>query len=349
MKEKRLSVRNRVLIAIGLAAAALFTVFLLRLRDTEDDYGNQLLGVLDTEELSDSTGTLRLGYCYHLLTKFASDNRKEIRIVLADKAEDYEDSLNSGTACLIVRSFPFHPDTDSAVVSSPLDSIAVWVAGTSRKKLMDDVNKWIEEWNNSSDRAAVREIFLEKYSPFKFGEIKCLSPYDSLLRIYADSTGNDWRLLASVMYKESRFLLEAKSGKGAVGLMQMKPSTAAEFGITDLSDPEQSIYAGAHYIQRISRHYRKGAADKDELIKFTLAAYNAGMSRIDDCIRYAAFHNADTSRWDSVAAVIPKMRDSTALASGLLEHGAFNGQETLQYVEKTTELYRQFSRMFPER
>ena len=72
------------------------------------------------------------------------------------------------------------------------------------------------------------------------------------------------------------------------------PSTAAKMGYTDLFNPEESIKAGTEYLLLLQNMFRGKAADKNELYKFTLAAYNAGEGRIMDCIRYAESVGADS-------------------------------------------------------
>ncbi len=58
-----------------------------------------------------------------------------------------------------------------------------------------------------------------------------ISPFDSLFQLHADSLSMDWRMLAAVAFKESRFDTSALSSAGAEGLMQMMPETAASLGV----------------------------------------------------------------------------------------------------------------------
>jgi membrane-bound lytic murein transglycosylase F len=60
-----------------------------------------------------------------------------------------------------------------------------------------------------------------------------ISPYDDLIRKYSEEIGWDWRLLASMIYQESRFLPDAQSWAGADGLMQLMPNTARRFGVNE--------------------------------------------------------------------------------------------------------------------
>lgn len=81
-------------------------------------------------------------------------------------------------------------------------------------------------------------------------------------------------LVHAVIRAESAYRPDAVSSKGAVGLMQLMPETAARYGVTDRTDPGQSIAAGAAYLQDLKRRY---AGD----LELVLAAYNAGEAAVD--------------------------------------------------------------------
>jgi soluble lytic murein transglycosylase-like protein len=76
------------------------------------------------------------------------------------------------------------------------------------------------------------------------------------------------RLLEAVSYVESRFNPTAVSPKGAVGLMQLRPETAAELGF-DPHNPETNARGGATYLRRMLALF-------DNNVELALAAYNAG-------------------------------------------------------------------------
>jgi soluble lytic murein transglycosylase-like protein len=92
---------------------------------------------------------------------------------------------------------------------------------------------------------------------------------DSLIRLNGGKYGVDPYLIYCVMRQESGFSSGAISNKGARGLMQLMPATAARFGVTNPHNPAQSIMAGARYLKFLLNLF-EGRVD------LALAGYNAG-------------------------------------------------------------------------
>lgn len=84
----------------------------------------------------------------------------------------------------------------------------------------------------------------------------------------------DWRLVAAVMAVESNFKPNAVSAKGASGLMQLMPATAALYNTSDLFDPEQNVEAGVSHLKMLLDRYKGN-------LTLVLAAYNAGAKAVD--------------------------------------------------------------------
>jgi cell wall-associated NlpC family hydrolase len=97
-------------------------------------------------------------------------------------------------------------------------------------------------------------------------------PYAGAIARAAAQEGVDPALLASVAWSESGFRPAARSGAGAIGLMQLMPATAAGMGV-DPTDPEQALVGGARYL-RIQLDRFGGRTD------LALAAYNAGPTAV---------------------------------------------------------------------
>jgi soluble lytic murein transglycosylase-like protein len=102
------------------------------------------------------------------------------------------------------------------------------------------------------------------------------SGFDELIETSAREFSVDPRLVKSVMLVESGFNPAAISRKGARGLMQLMPATAAEHGVdmNVIHDPRQNIAAGTKHLSRLLSYY------SGDLVK-SLAAYNAGEAAVD--------------------------------------------------------------------
>jgi soluble lytic murein transglycosylase len=106
--------------------------------------------------------------------------------------------------------------------------------------------------------------------------------YKAIVRGHARNYHLDPALLAAVIETESKFQANARSSSGAIGLMQILPSTAhgiavhtggSSFRTEDLYDPEINVRYGAWYLRHL--------LDKYEDERMALAAYNAGQDNVD--------------------------------------------------------------------
>lgn len=202
--------------------------------------------------------------------------------------------------------------------------------------------------NSKEQEDEIEDVLFVSYDPFKSGPRESLSPYDYLFKQYADSINWDWHLLAAIAYQESKFDFEAKSHRGARGLMQLMPATAARYNVTDASDPEQSIRAAAFYLRDLSKRYRGITSDTFERQRLALAAYNAGEGRVSDCIRYARIQGQDPHSWEELVEIIPEMKDSVNISQiEEIKHGVFYGHETINYVRRVTALEKRFKTICP--
>jgi len=99
--------------------------------------------------------------------------------------------------------------------------------------------------------------------------------YDSIIEKYSSEYGVDPKLIQSMIATESAFNEKAVSPKGAQGLMQLMPATAAELGVSNAFDPDQNIMAGTRYLRQLLDRYRGD-------VRLTLAAYNWGMGNLEN-------------------------------------------------------------------
>lgn len=308
--------------------------------------GTPLTGVISTDGACGSR-TLEAGYSYALLQRFARSSGRSSDIRLAPSVRASLDSLRSGA--LDVVAFPFRDSipADSTLITVPLDSCGVWVFCSDQDVHADKASEWLAEFRLRPDYRIFRQPFFDVYNPLKRVSADFISPYDSLFRAYADTLGWDWKLLAALVYQESKFHIEVRSPRGAAGLMQLVPDSAESYGCSNPLDPEENIRAGVMMLRAIEKRYRRLAADPEELSKFTLAAYNAGTGRLKDCINYARHSGKDVSRWENIAAVIPEMQHDSIAALDTIKFGAFNGRETLSYVRRVRAFHERYRHICP--
>jgi soluble lytic murein transglycosylase-like protein len=100
------------------------------------------------------------------------------------------------------------------------------------------------------------------------------SQYDSIIEHAAVSAAVEPNLLRAVIVVESGFNSHAVSKRGAVGLMQLMPSTASRFGVSNPYDARQNVHAGARYLKFLIDRFGHD-------IRLALAAYNAGEEAVD--------------------------------------------------------------------
>jgi membrane-bound lytic murein transglycosylase MltF len=121
-----------------------------------------------------------------------------------------------------------------------------------------------------------------------------------LFQAYGDRYGFDWLMLAAQAYQESRINQSARSPSGAVGIMQLLPTTAADpvVGIPDISTPENNIHAGAKYLRVLKDRYLDDPKINDLYrTLLALAAYNTGPGNLIKIRKNAVEMGLDPNRW----------------------------------------------------
>lgn len=318
-------------IAAFIAAATVFvtgSVLFLWHKYRADISGRKIVCVMEKLPGNDTVSGLVFGYNYHIIKKLAEKAGAEAEIFLARKDTKATDWLKTEEADMAVI-----PDNllsaDSIRFTISYDCASFWIFPIEDRKLAKAFSKQMEAYRKSEEYDTDRQLFLRKFNPIADAangiKVSYLSPYDHLFKAAADSSGFDWRFLAAIAFQESHFHIEVNSRRGAYGLMQLMPATAARMNTNNPLDPEESINSAANYLQLLYKRYRK-AANEEERLKFTLAGYNAGEGRIKQFTSMADTMNVDRTYWKNV--------------SDLFDKTEFKGSETRYYVDKVMDIYK---------
>jgi membrane-bound lytic murein transglycosylase F len=191
----------------------------------------------------------------------------------------------------------------------------------------------------------VENIFKTNYgSP----DERIISPWDYKIKSISDSLKWDWRLLASLIYQESRFDPNVRSWAGACGLMQVMPETGKNFGIDIMVSPENNLKAGMLYINYLQDFFNKKIQDSTERLKFILAAYNAGAGNIMDAMKLAEKNGKNPLLWDeNVAIWLQKKSEPEYYNDPVVKNGYCRGDEPVKFVSQVLERYSEYKTIIP--
>ena len=224
---------------------------------------------------------------------------------------------------------------------------SAWAVSPDKPWLADSISAWTAQ---SAPRAAQAELLkryfeMSKRTPtlynyhFPKGHI---SPFDHLFKHYAKEIGWDWRLFAAQGFAESRFDSTQVSWAGARGVMQIMPATARAYGLTPetMTHNDRSIATAAKIIASLNKMFASRVPDKEERLKFIIAAYNSGPAHVLDAIALAQKHGLDPQRWDGqVAAALMLKSKPEYYNDPVCKYGYFSGRQTTAYVRDVYEFY----------
>lgn len=219
---------------------------------------------------------------------------------------------------------------DGAAVRNDLaisegDSIA-WAFRKNSPELVVIVNEFVAKHKKGT---LLGNVILKRYlqdnewvrNPMKHANR--LEEHQQSFEKWAGEYGIEWLLTAAQGYQESQLDQSRRSSAGAVGVMQIKPSTAADpnVGINDVSTADANIQAGIKYLKFVrDRYYREEGMTELNQALFALAAYNAGPARVNGLRRQAIDKGLDPNVW---------FREVEQLAP----------RETVQYVSNIFKYY----------
>jgi membrane-bound lytic murein transglycosylase MltF len=172
--------------------------------------------------------------------------------------------------------------------------------------------KWVTNSLNDDDMKRFRETlkFFQKYGKqYKF----------------------DWLMIGAQAYQESRIDQSMRSPAGAIGVMQVLPSTAKDpnVNLPEIEQIEENIHAGVKYLRFIrDRYFENEPMDDINKMLFSFASYNAGPAKVSSLRKEAQKGGVDPNIWFRNVEVIAAKRI---------------GRETVQYVSNIYKYYIAYS------
>ncbi len=163
-----------------------------------------------------------------------------------------------------------------------------------------------------------------------------LNDYRQLIEIVAREQNLPWELLAAISYQESHWDPNATSRTGVRGMMMLTRGTAKEMGVTNRTDPGQSLRGGARYFRKLRRRLPDDIHEPDRSW-LALAAYNIGMGHLEDARVLAERRGGDPHRWEDVMNALPLLEESAHYAT--VRYGYARGMEAVRYVQNIRHYY----------
>ncbi len=262
------------------------------------------------------SGSSYVQHLVRLSKRFKAEGKAPIYIVESDAylaTEDILELVNAGIVDVTVADNHIAelwanvlPDIvvhkDIAVNTS--GQIA-WAVRKNNPKLLKNLNSFLK---NHRKGTTLGNVLFKRYyentrwiaNPLSDTAQEKLEKYNALFQRYAEEYDFDWLLIAALAFQESRLNPNKKSHRGAVGIMQVKPSTAKDknIGIKNVTKLENNIHAGVKYLAFLrDRYFTTPEIKRAASIHFSLAAYNAGPARVREMRAKAKKMGLDPNVW----------------------------------------------------
>ena len=278
-----------------------------------------------------------------LNTSFKKAGKSQMKLVLADETFEDEDLLemvNAGLIPMIVM------DSHKAQFWEQIfDNITVhqdiavrtggeiaWAFRKNSPKLKAVINDFVKRHRKGT---MLRNILLKRY--FKNTKFvknalseKEMEKYNSMVQLFKTYAGEydfNYLMIVAQAYQESGLDHSKRSPSGAVGIMQLLPTTATDpnVNIANIEKLENNIHAGTKYLRFIiDRYFKDEPMDEVNKLLFAFASYNAGPAKIKELRKKADAMGLDPNVWFHNAEIVA--------AKSI-------GRETVQYVSNIYKYY----------
>jgi len=221
----------------------------------------------------------------------------------------------------------------------------VWQLGRHpNPELRDKLNAFIERVQHDGTLARLEDRYLGHVRRLTQTDIvKFLGEVETTLPKFRKSfqaaqalTGIDWRLLAAVAYHESNWDPNATSYTNVRGIMMLTEDTADRLQVNNRLDPNESILAGARYINMLKEQLPEEVSEPDRTW-LALAAYNIGPGHFSSARTLARQLKADPDSWYDMKRVLPKLAQPKYFSQ--LKTGRARGGEAVILVENIRSYY----------
>ncbi|MCF8380451.1 MAG: transporter substrate-binding domain-containing protein [Bacteroidales bacterium] len=225
-----------------------------------------------------------------------------------------------------------------------------WAIRENTPELKNEINLWLESFTKTRKFAILQNKYFNSRSinkivnsSYYYPESGRISQYDDIFKSEGLKIGWDWRMLASMVYQESRFNPAARSWAGAFGLMQLMPGTASRFGVSQNSPVRNQIEAGIKFIQWLDVRLIDLVPDPDERKKFILASYNIGFGHVKDAINLTEKYGGNPQLWEgNVEYYLLKKSEKEYNTDPVVVYGYARGTETSRYVKDIMYRYNHY-------
>jgi membrane-bound lytic murein transglycosylase F len=235
----------------------------------------------------------------------------------------------------------YYPDLDIETTISHPQNVA-WAVRKDAVLLRNEIDNWLTSFKKTNTYAHLYNKYFKSpgsasivNSEYYYPSTGRLSKYDQILKKESEKIGWDWRLLSSMIYQESGFNDQAVSRRGAFGIMQLMPAIASNYGVNRESSPAENIRAGVRLIKWLDERFENKVTDKNERIRFVLAAYNIGYGHVTDAMRLAQKNGKNPGIWENnVEIFLLKKSQPQYYNDPVVRSGYCKGKQTCAYVRQ---------------
>ena len=268
---------------------------------------------------------------------FQQTGKPKMNLVAADETFEDEDLLEMVNAVMDSHKAHFWKQIFDNITVHPTIAVRnggeiAWCFRKDSPKLKAVVNEFVKGHKKGT---LLGNIILKRYlrdTKYVQNSLsqKELDKFEAMLALfekYADQYDFDYLMVSAQAYQESGLDQSKRSPAGAIGVMQLLPSTAADpnVGISDIEKLEKNIHAGTKYLRFIvDRYYKDEPMDDVNRMLFAFASYNAGPARVSDLRKKTAEMGLNPNVWFHNVEV--------AAAKKI-------GRETVQYVSNIYKYY----------